>query len=152
MAWEEEWAQLKSDARMRLAGAGDEVGAGSSGSGGTGSLKHVKKQWNDAAGVAGDLRTSMNTAMGKLGEGHDGVKNMYELEHYGVSTGTNGVDSFDTLRGVLESWEKRLEAIRDECEALEPALRKTGQELTGTDVKVRTSMESVKVDAVTEGR
>ncbi|MBC9714576.1 hypothetical protein H9Y04_18630 [Streptomyces sp. TRM66268-LWL] len=53
-------------------------------------LKHAAKPWNDAAGVADDLLTGTKNALRSLGGAHSGIKDRYELEHYGVSSGTMG--------------------------------------------------------------
>ncbi|MFI6943582.1 hypothetical protein ACIBI4_30325 [Streptomyces sp. NPDC050418] len=110
------------------------------------------RQWTAAAAVAGDLQGSMSTALGRLGKGHDGVRNRTELQHHGLSTGMDGLDSADTLRAVLATWDKRLAAIQDECGWLESALRRTGRDLTGTDAGVRATVDAVKVPAQAEGR
>ncbi|MDI3389851.1 amino acid ABC transporter permease [Streptomyces sp. B-S-A8] len=142
MAWDE-WEQIKAEnaTRMRL----NQAGAESSGSGKGAQLKHDDKAWHDAAGVADDLRGRTKHAASKLGSAHDGIKNKYELEHYGVSTGTNGLDSIDALRSVLTSWEERLHAVAEECEQLVPHLRGTAADLTGADAKLKESFKNLEV-------
>ncbi|MBG0853795.1 amino acid ABC transporter permease [Streptomyces spinoverrucosus] len=150
MAWDE-WEQLKADAgargstQMQLNQLGRADGSGEGPEGGGERLKHSAKPWNDAAQVADELRISTNRVRARLDSTHGSIKNKYELEHYGVSTGTNGLDSIDVLRSVLTSWEERLEAVRDECETLGPKLRQTARDLGSTDVKVKTDVDSVNV-------
>ncbi|MFF2021449.1 hypothetical protein ACFVW2_06525 [Streptomyces sp. NPDC058171] len=103
-------------------------------------MQHSRKPWHDAAGVAGELRTSTNQALVKLSTAHDGIAGSQA-----TSGGTEGLDSFAVLRTVLTSWEKRLEAVRDECESLGPALRRTASDLKGTDAAVKSELNSVRV-------
>ncbi|QIY96522.1 amino acid ABC transporter permease [Streptomyces sp. S1D4-11] len=142
MAWEE-WEQLKSAAaerhttQMQLnqlpADPGGSTG-GNNGGGGAGTLKHSHGPWTRAAGAAGDLRTSTGKSKTDLSSAHDGV-----------GSGSEGLASLGALKSVLASWEKRLGAVRDECNALGPKLRQVAQDMGEVDVKVGAKADSVKV-------
>ncbi|MFI0931306.1 amino acid ABC transporter permease [Streptomyces sp. NPDC021019] len=156
MAWDE-WEQLKGEVaarhspRTRLNQAPEAVGGRSGGASDTDRLQHSAKPWSDAAGVADDLQTSTKQVKAKLTGAHEGIANKHVLEHYGLATGTNGFDSFDALQGVLTSWEERLEAIRGECASLGPKLRQAANELSGTDSKVKSTVDSVKLPKSAKG-
>ncbi|MET9506065.1 amino acid ABC transporter permease [Streptomyces sp. NPDC006622] len=146
VAWDE-WEQLKAAAveghstRMRLnqlpADEGGSIPAGESkpGShGGSGTLRHSNGPWTHAAGTADDLRTSTESTMKSLHSGHTGV-----------STGAEGLLSLGALKTVLTSWEKRLEAVRDECESLEPKLRAVAKDMGEYDSAVAAEARAVHV-------
>ncbi|MEU6630308.1 amino acid ABC transporter permease [Streptomyces parvus] len=145
MAWDE-WEQLKAEAsqghsaQMQLNQGPTGTSSGGEPTGGD-RLKHVTKQWNTAASTADSLRTSTHQGMGRLSEAHAGVP-----------AGTRGLESADTLRTVLTSWEKRLESIRDECGSLGPKLRQAAKSLGETNVKVKSSVDRVEVPDVSKGR
>ncbi|MEV3874135.1 amino acid ABC transporter permease [Streptomyces sp. NPDC049906] len=141
MAWDE-WEQLKTAAAERTGTRLNQapVPGGGSGPAAVGGLHHSGKPWQDAAGVADELRTSTNQTLEKLGTAHDGIAGAQ-----GASGGTEGLDSLVVLRTVLASWEKRLEVVRDECASLGPALRRTASDLKGTDSGVRSQLNSVRV-------
>lgn len=114
-------------AGMSLASA-DTGGAG----GGTGSLKHSAGPWTSASGTAGSLRTSTEKSRGRLGPAHEGVV-----------SGAAGFSAVGALTEVLESWEKRLVAVRGECGYLDGMLGKVAKEMGETDVKVEQSVQGV---------
>lgn len=131
MAWDE-WEQLKADAAGRYStqmhlnqAPADQGNSGDGGGGGAGTLKHTGKPWTHAAGIAGDLRTSTAQAKTDLHSGHTGV-----------AAGSEGLASLSALQTVLTSWEKRLASVRDECDSLEPKLRRVAKEMGEVDVKV----------------
>ncbi|MER5403560.1 amino acid ABC transporter permease [Streptomyces sp. NPDC002769] len=148
MAWEE-WEQLKSAAaerhttQMQLnqlpADPGGSAG-GNNGGGATGTLKHSHGPWTRAAGAADDLRESTRRSKADLGSAHDGV-----------GSGAEGLASLGALKSVLASWEKRLGAVRDECDALGPKLRRVAQDMGEADVKVGAMADSVKVTGMGRG-
>lgn len=112
---------------MSLNSAGD-TGAGR----GAGGLKHSAGPWTTASGTAGSLRTSTERSRGRLGPAHEGV-----------TAGATGFSAVGALTEVLESWEKRLVAVRGECGYLDGALGKVAKEMGETDVAVETSVRSV---------
>ncbi|MDG9716971.1 amino acid ABC transporter permease [Streptomyces sp. DH24] len=143
MAWEE-WEQLKASAaerqptRMQLNQMpADPGGSAPSGreNGGGGRLKHSAQPWNRAAKTADDLRSSTNTTRTALTTAHEGMVR-----------GLTGLESLAELKGVLTSWEKRLDAVRDECESLEPTLRAVGKELAGVDTGTAARVNAVRVN------
>jgi hypothetical protein len=147
MAWEE-WEQLKSAAverhptHMQLNQLPADPGGSTSGNtaGGAGTLKHSHGPWTRAAGAADDLRTSTGNARTDLSSAHDGV-----------GSGATGLTSLGALRSVLASWEKRLGAVRDECDALGPTLRQVAQDMGEVDVEVAAKADSVKVTGTGKG-
>lgn len=139
MGWEE-WDQLKSQVAERHTGMQlnqlpVEPGAsgGATDTGGGGTLRHTGKPWNQAADTAGELRTSTSAAKKELTDAHTGV-----------ASGAAGLASLGTLTEVLASWEKRIGAVRDECDALEPKLRQVAKDLTGADVAAGGRADAVR--------
>lgn len=141
MAWDE-WEQLKASAaekhstEMRLnqlpADRGGDTPVG--GASGGDQLKHSAQPWNRAAASAGSLKTSTNEAKTNLTSGHAGM-----------AGGLTGLTSLATLKSVLSSWETRLGAVGNECESLEPTLRKVSKELGGVDRGVGAKTKAVSV-------
>lgn len=112
---------------MSLASAGD-TGAGP----GVGGLKHSAGPWTSASGTAASLRISTEKSRGRLRPAHEGV-----------TAGAAGFSAVGALTEVLESWEKRLVAVRGECGYLDGALLKVAKEMGETDVAVERSVRSV---------
>ncbi|MGW3154946.1 amino acid ABC transporter permease [Streptomyces sp. NPDC001089] len=147
MAWEE-WEQLKAVAaerhttQMQLnqlpAGPGGSTG-GTDG-GGAGILKHSHGPWTRAAGTADDLQTSTGRSKTELSSAHAGV-----------GDGSVGLASMGVLKSVLASWERRLGAVRDECDALGPKLCRVARDMGEVDVKVGAKADSVKVAGRVKG-
>lgn len=140
MAWDE-WEQLKADAvgrhstQMELNQApADQGGSGSGSSGSAGILKHTSRPWARAAGTANDLKSSTAQAKTDLNSGHAGV-----------AAGSEGLSSLSALKTVLTSWEKRLAAVRDECDALEPKLLRVAKDMGEVDVKVGAKGDAVQL-------
>lgn len=137
MAWDE-WDQLKASAaerhsaQMQLNQRPADQGGGGTAADGKG-LKHSATPWNRAATTAHDLGVSTGTSETTLTEGHAGM-----------AGGLEGLASLAELKSVLTSWEKRLTAVRDECEALEPALRQVPKDLGGVDTATGAKADSVK--------
>ncbi|MFD5324182.1 hypothetical protein [Streptomyces sp. NPDC127092] len=125
--WQEVFGPLEGDARMTLASTAPEPGAS-----GPGNLKHTGGPWTSAAGTAGELRTSSETSRTTLGPGHEGV-----------TTGGAGLTAVAALAAVRTSWEERLAAVRDECDALQGALQKVAKEMGETDIGVRNEFAKV---------
>ncbi|QHY97180.1 hypothetical protein SSPS47_18905 [Streptomyces sp. S4.7] len=112
---------------MSLASTGD-TGAG----GGTGGLKHSAGPWTSASGTADSLRTSTGKSRSRLGTAHEGV-----------ASGAAGFSAVGALTEVMESWEKRLTAVRGECAYLDGALAKVAKEMGETDVRIEKSVQGV---------
>ncbi|MFD9906341.1 amino acid ABC transporter permease [Streptomyces sp. NPDC059063] len=145
MAWDE-WEQLKAEAvarqstQMQLNEAPDGGGSTDKGGSGTGSLKHTRKPWTHAANVADELGTGTRRARAALHSAHGGVE-----------SGAEGLASLGALKAVLTSWERRMSAVRNECESLEPKLRRTARELGEVDVKVGAETDAVQVPGTRRG-
>ncbi|GHC89257.1 hypothetical protein GCM10010349_77040 [Streptomyces flavofungini] len=146
MAWDE-WEHLKAEAVARQSAQLqlNEASAGGAGSAdGTGreavSLRHTRKPWMHAAGVADDLSTATRVARTDLRAAHEGVV-----------SGAEGLASLGTLNTVLTSWKRRLSAVRDECVSLQPSLRSAARELGEIDVKVGAETDAVQVPGTRRG-
>ncbi|MEV6536736.1 amino acid ABC transporter permease [Streptomyces sp. NPDC051639] len=145
MAWDE-WEQLKSaaaerhTAQMRLDQLAADPGGSGHGAGGAGTLKHSSGPWTRAAGTAGDLQASTGKSKADLGSAHDGI-----------ASATEGLASLGFLKSVVASWERRLGAVRDECDCLEPALRQVAKDMGEVDVNVAAQAGSVKVATTGKG-
>ncbi|MFF5974574.1 hypothetical protein ACFY7C_23940 [Streptomyces sp. NPDC012769] len=97
-------------------------------SGGAGELRRSGGPWTRASATAGALGTSTETARSALGRGHEGV-----------AAGGAGLTAVAALAGLRKSWEERLAAVRDECEALRGALLTVAREMGETDTAVGNS-------------
>uniref|UniRef100_A0AAU2V5G2 Amino acid ABC transporter permease n=1 Tax=Streptomyces sp. NBC_00003 TaxID=2903608 RepID=A0AAU2V5G2_9ACTN len=142
MAWDE-WEQLKSAAaeknstQMRLnAGPGNSQG----GSGGTDGLKHADKPWTHAASVAHDLTEGAGSDMRDLTRAHENLPRA-----------TLGLSCVTTLSSVLESWDARLSAVREECGTLQPVLRQVAVDLGEVDAKAQQQVDAIRVPEVRPG-
>ncbi|MEU1281938.1 amino acid ABC transporter permease [Streptomyces sp. NPDC005805] len=138
MPWDE-WDELKASAAerdsagMQLNGIPEEGRHDRANGGGDGRLKHSAKPWNQAAGTASSLGVSTQNSKGNLSKGHAGM-----------AAGLEGLASLGELKSVLTSWENRLQAVRDECEALEPKLRQVPKDLTGVDSATGSKSDAVQ--------
>ncbi|WP_344366614.1 amino acid ABC transporter permease [Streptomyces gobitricini] len=137
MAWDE-WDQLKASAaernsaQMQLNQLPADQGGSGTAADGTG-LKHSSAPWNRAAATAHELGVSTDTSKSTLTTGHAGM-----------AGGLAGLASLAELKSVLTSWEKRLKAVGDECNALEPALRQVPKDLGGVDTATGAKADGVK--------
>ena len=145
MAWEE-WEQLKTAAaerhstQMQLNQLPADQAGPTSGSEGSGTLRHSGGPWTRAAGTAEDLQTSTGKSKADLSTAHDGV----------VSAG-EGLASLGALMSVLASWKKRLGHVRNECDALEPKLRQVAKDMGEVDARVGAKAEAVTVAGTGKG-
>ncbi|MFF6995817.1 amino acid ABC transporter permease [Streptomyces sp. NPDC008313] len=152
MAWDE-WEQIKAAAAERHStqmqlnqlpadqgGSTPTRGAKPGSDGGSGTLRHSNGPWTHAAGTADDLKISTESTRKSLQSGHTGV-----------STGAEGLASLGALKTVLTSWEKRLEAVRDECESLEPKLRAVAKDMGEHDSAVAAKARAVHVSDGSKG-
>ncbi|MBT2395819.1 hypothetical protein [Streptomyces sp. ISL-100] len=132
MPWDE-WEQLKAEAAGRAEARMSLASAAPGGTGGEGKLKHSGGPWTSASGAAGGLRTSTQTSRSRLRPAHEGV-----------ASGAAGLSSVAILNAVMESWEKRLTAVRGECDYLEGALLKVAKEMGESETAVKSSLNAVK--------
>ncbi|MFJ7411514.1 hypothetical protein ACIQWZ_11960 [Streptomyces sp. NPDC098077] len=65
--------------------------------------------------------------------------------HEGVEAGAAGLSSVAALKGVLTSWEERLQAVRDECEQLKGNLLTVAREMGESETGAKSSFEGVRV-------
>ncbi|WP_275674953.1 hypothetical protein [Streptomyces sp. MUM 178J] len=129
VGYSERWQELfdtAGEARMTLASSTTSTSQGDT-------LRHSGGPWTSASGTAGALRTSTETSRKALRPGHEGI-----------ASGTVGLTAVAALNSVLESWEDRLVAVRNECDYLEGALLKVAKEMGETETAVKQSFEAVK--------
>ncbi|WP_141713048.1 hypothetical protein [Streptomyces sparsogenes] len=108
--------------QTRLASADGNKGGGK---GGDGDVKSSKGPWNTASTALDDLRRNAATALGDLRHGQQGA---------GVGgKGVEGLESTAIQQRVFNSWEARLEVVRDECGELMGKLKKAGNDLANQD-------------------
>ncbi|WP_330460747.1 hypothetical protein OIB37_30040 [Streptomyces sp. NBC_00820] len=142
MAWDE-WEQLKAEtaerhtAHMQINSVPVDGGYGKPSNSGTAAgnpdLRITDAPWLRAAGVAQELQTSMQRALTALRDSDEGV-----------GGGTEGFTATAALREIQPTWEKRLGAVRDECDRLHGTLEKTGKRFGETDDDVRRSVDGVR--------
>jgi hypothetical protein len=127
MALSEKWEALlgggdsdhSRSAPMTLASHDDGGGMNSDGGssqGGAPDLKSSQGPWTRAAGVAGELRVGVVSALTDL---------TTAFEDAPIASG--GFGSTVALAEVRTSWEKRLASVRDECGRLQTTLRAAGR-------------------------
>lgn len=131
----------RSPPHCRPGGGGSPLGQGAGRDGGSGTLRHSSGPWNRAASTADALRVSTRSTTASL-----------RSSHAGVSAGPGGLAGLGVLKTVLGSWEKRLEAVRDECDALEPELRAVARDLGEVDRGVAAGVRAVPVPEGSERR
>ncbi|MFG3238869.1 amino acid ABC transporter permease [Streptomyces sp. NPDC094461] len=146
MAWDE-WEQLKADAVQRhtshveINGLQGEGGSATSTGTGVGRLKHKGGPWTEAAGTADDLQTVTSTCRVDLRSAHEGM-----------GGGLEGLASLGSLKTVLNSWEERLKAVREECSSLEPKLRQVAVDFREVDAGVGDKAKAVEVPGTRVGQ
>ncbi|MEV0735455.1 amino acid ABC transporter permease [Streptomyces sp. NPDC050549] len=153
MAWDE-WEQMKAAAAERHSthmqlnqmvpdsgGSAPASGAKTGTGDDSGSLRHTNGPWGRAADTADDLKTSTES-----------TKKSLQSSHTGVSSGASGLASLSALKTVLTSWENRLEAVRDECESLDPKLRAVAKDMGETDSTVAAKARAVHVSEGDKGQ
>ncbi|MET9953111.1 hypothetical protein ABZ135_16360 [Streptomyces sp. NPDC006339] len=99
--------------------------------GAVGELRHSGGPWSRASATAAELRTSTETSRSALGRGHEGLA--------AGAPAAAGLTAVAALAGLRTSWEERLAAVRDECEALRGALLTVAREMGETDSAVGNS-------------
>lgn len=91
-----------------------------------GRLAHDDRPWTSAAGVAVELRTSVDSGVRRLKSAHGGVE-----------ARTEGLASTAVLTGVLDSWQRRLTAASAECGRLDGALRAVAKDQGENEARTR---------------
>ncbi|GGK19302.1 hypothetical protein GCM10011583_58940 [Streptomyces camponoticapitis] len=116
----------------------DEAGEGPGGSGAaTGErLRHSDGPWTRAAGGAEVMRTQMAY-----------LKAEFETAHEGVAGGGEGLGVVGALATVRTSWERRIEAARDECGSLAGPLRAVAGTQGEHDTAIRSGLAGVDAGA-----
>lgn len=115
----------------------DEAGGGGAGPGAAGAapgerLRHSDGPWTRAAGGAEVMRTQMAY-----------VRTEFETAHEGVAGGGAGLSAVAVLGSVRTSWERRIEAARDECGSLVGRLRAVATTQGEHDGAVRSGLAGV---------
>lgn len=116
----------------------DEAGAGPGASGVASGerLRHSDGPWNRAAGGAEVTRTQLAY-----------VKAEFETAHEGVAGCAEGLGVLAVLGTVRTSWERRIEAARDECGSLAGRLRAVAVTQGEHDTAVRSGLAGIDVGA-----
>ncbi|MFD3519165.1 hypothetical protein [Streptomyces sp. NPDC058653] len=116
----------------------DEAGAGPEASGAAAGerLRHSDGPWTRAAGGAEVMRTQMAY-----------LKAEFETAHEGVAGGGEGLSAVRALAIVRTSWERRIEAARDECGGLAGPLRAVARTQGEQDAGTRSGIAGVDAGA-----
>lgn len=116
----------------------DEAGAAGSASGVASGerLRHGDGPWTRAAGGAEVMRTQMSH-----------LKAEFETAHEGVAGCGDGLSVVAVLGTVRTSWERRIEAARDECGSLGGRLRAVAKTQGEHDAAVRSGLAGVDAGA-----
>ncbi|MFD5897675.1 hypothetical protein [Streptomyces sp. NPDC060366] len=117
----------------------DEAGAGPGTSGAASGerLRHSDGPWTRAAGGAEVMRTQMAYVKAEFATAHEGVAGCGE-----------GLSVLAALGTVRTSWERRIEAARDECGSLAGRLRAVARTQGEHDTAVRSTLAGVDAGAV----
>ncbi|MFC9747179.1 hypothetical protein [Streptomyces niveus] len=99
-------------------------------------LRHSDGPWTRAAGGAEVMRTQMSCLRAEFETAHEGVP--------GCGNGLSVVAVLDTVR---TSWERRIEAARDECGSLGSRLRAVAKTQGEHDGAVRSGLAGVDAGA-----
>lgn len=125
--WEELFGNDSSSTGMKLASTDAPGGGGASGDP---DLKVGQGPWTTASGVANALHTSSASALTEL-----------ETAAKVEAKSTAGLDSTKAMGEVLESWNVRLTAVRNECRRLEGSLKTAGKEFGEQEVTTKRSFQ-----------
>ncbi|MFF2187399.1 hypothetical protein [Streptomyces sp. NPDC058155] len=117
----------------------DEAGAGPGTSGAASGerLRHSDGPWTRAAGGAEVTRTQMAYVKAEFATAHEGVADCGE-----------GLSVLAALGTVRTSWERRIEAARDECGSLAGRLRAVARTQGEHDTAVRSTLAGVDAGTV----
>ncbi|MEW1615033.1 MULTISPECIES: hypothetical protein [unclassified Streptomyces] len=119
---------------------GEPRGDAESGKGG-GDLKHSDGPWLRAARGAEGLVAHLGPVTAELGRAHQGL-----------AAGTGALSALAELGTVRGSWERRIEAARDECRSLTGSLRAVAAIQSEVNEAVKGSFGRVRVAGAGEGR
>ncbi|MGW1056048.1 hypothetical protein [Streptomyces sp. NPDC002521] len=136
MTFEEQWASARTHAAAK-SGPSDTsdmtLASANSGESGGGKMVYVAYPWTNGARVLSELRTTTNTSVTQLAD-----------EKAGASSSMKGLTSVVALTAVQDSWHRRLKAVRDECENLEPAMRQAAKDHGENDARIRAAIAAEK--------
>lgn len=99
-------------------------------------LRHSDGPWTRAAGGAEVMRTQMSY-----------LRAEFETAHEGVAGCGDGLSVVAVLGTVRTSWERRIEAARDECGSLGGRLRAVAKTQGEHDSAVRSGLAGVDAGA-----
>ncbi|WP_405677166.1 hypothetical protein OG292_21675 [Streptomyces sp. NBC_01511] len=108
------------------------TGPGASGAASRERLRHSDGPWTRAAGGAEVMRTQMAY-----------VKTEFATAHEGVAGCGEGLSAFAVLGTVRTSWERRIEAARDECGSLAGSLRAVAKTQGEHDTAIRSTLAGI---------
>lgn len=111
-------------------------GPGTSGAASGERLRHSEGPWTRAAGGAEVMRTQMAYVKAEFATAHEGVA--------GRAEGLGVLMALDTVR---TSWERRIEAARDECGSLAGRLRAVARTQGEHDTAIRSGLAGVDAGA-----
>lgn len=110
-----------SGGRQRLSDLAGPAGGGTE-------LRHSDGPWTRAAGGAEALRTHMGPVTAEL-----------EAAHEGLMAGAGALAALAELGAVRDSWERRIEAARGECDSLAGKLRAVARAQGETNEAVKSA-------------
>ncbi|MFB6816629.1 hypothetical protein ACFCV8_19020 [Streptomyces sp. NPDC056347] len=113
---------------------GGDGGGGSGGGGGGGLLRHSGGPWLRAAGGADGMYTHLGPVKAEL-----------EAAHEGLLAATDGLTAPAELAAVRESWTRRFEAARTECQELAGKLRAVARIHGETEQAVKSAFARMSV-------
>lgn len=139
MSFEDQWATVRAQAltgadasdnsRMALASTGP-------GGGAQGRLVYVEHPWTDGARILAELRTTTNTSVTQVTE-----------EQGRGSEGNAGLASVLAMDAVRSSWQRRLKAVRDECENLEQPMRQAAKDHGENSARIKAAITAERMAA-----
>ncbi|MFB6607873.1 hypothetical protein [Streptomyces noursei] len=135
MTFEEEWAELKRDASVRMSLASTDGEGGSSGSG-QGNLRSSRPVWHKGAQAVGSLQTNLKAALRELESKHDTAG--------GAASGVDGLRSAASHLSAYQSWQRRLDLVSRECEELRDKLQKSGDAFYKSDAEIGAAFREQK--------
>ncbi|MCX4675462.1 hypothetical protein OG413_09030 [Streptomyces sp. NBC_01433] len=103
--------------------------------GGGAELRHSDGPWTRAAGGAEALRTHMGPVKAEL-----------EAAHEGLVAGAGALVALAELGAVRDSWERRIEAARGECDDLAGKLRAVARTQCETNEAVKSAFAPVSAN------
>ncbi len=141
MAWDE-WEQLKAaaaerqSAHMQLNQLPTERGGGGGGvtyGPPSGRLRSDKSAWSKAGEGVSELRTNLGRALIELEDSQTGLDK------------TSAFLTAAAVKGVFDSWERRVRDIDEWCDGLAGVLEKTGNDQLRTDQAIEAEIAALNV-------